>query len=297
MTQTDLLSLHAGSMRVRLSPSVGGAVVDWFRDGQPVFRPLDEAALEARNARLMGCFPLLPYSNRIAHGRFEWQGQSHQLDYNFPPEPTTIHGVGWQQPWTVEDAAETRARLTLAFNPDDAGLYTWPFRLAAEQTIVLDETGLTLTLLVRNTSSSAWPAGLGLHPHFPRSAETRLGFAAEAVWRTGEDKVPVVSEPVPPEWRFDPASPISGPPLDNCFTGWPGRATIDMPDHGHCVTIEADPVFGCLIVYTPTGKPYCAVEPATHMPDAIHHGGQPGLAVLQPGETLSGTVRFTVTPR
>src|SRR4051812_50053937 len=43
---------------------------------------------------------LLPWPNRLRDGRWEWQGEQHQLEVSSPQRPGAIHGpVSWQ-PWT-----------------------------------------------------------------------------------------------------------------------------------------------------------------------------------------------------
>ena len=56
------------------------------------------------NVRTHAGFPLVPYSGRIDHGRFTFQGREYRVPPNFPPEPHAIHGEGWMQAWTVERA-------------------------------------------------------------------------------------------------------------------------------------------------------------------------------------------------
>lgn len=297
MTAPALVTIRAGSLRLDLCPRVGGAITALTRDGVDVLRPLPPNVIEQRNARLLACFPLLPYSNRIAWGRFRWNGTEYQLDHNFPDHPHTMHGVGWQQPWQVAEQAGDRVRLALDYDPAEAGLYTWPFRLHAEAEYALDPDGLRVTLSVRNDDHVAWPAGLGLHPYYPRTADMQVFFRAEAVWTRTPDSLPVAPEPIPPAWRFDPPRAPDGPMLDNCFRGWDGRARLAWPSLGHAVTVEADPQFGHLVVYAPDELPVIALEPATNMPDAINRmEAVPGngLRLLQPGETLSGTVRLGI---
>jgi aldose 1-epimerase len=289
----DLLTLTAGALRLRLCPQLGGSVVDLLRDGVSVFRPLADGALAQRNVRLLGCYPLLPYSNRIAQGRFTW-GRDWQLDHNSPGHPHTIHGVGWQGRWRVEDVGPDQACLALDYDPEDAGLFTWPFRLHGTLTYALDPAGLSVTVAVRNEDAKAWPAGIGLHPYFPRPPDLQLGFRAERVWAVTEDHLPGDPGPVPTAWRFDPPRTVDGPPLDNCFGGWDGRATLRLPALGHTVEVLAEPAFGCAMVYAPERADFFAFEPISHPPDAINRGNE-GLRLLGPGESLSGTVRFAVT--
>ncbi|EWH01852.1 aldose epimerase family protein [Halomonas sp. BC04] len=46
----------------------------------------------------MGLYPLLPWSNRISAGGFDWRGQHYPLAGNLAGEPLPIHGDGWQRP-------------------------------------------------------------------------------------------------------------------------------------------------------------------------------------------------------
>ena len=50
----------------------------------------------------MASFPLVPYANRIAQGRFAFDGADHQLPRNFGDHPHSIHGFGWQASWTAK---------------------------------------------------------------------------------------------------------------------------------------------------------------------------------------------------
>ena len=63
--------------------------------------------------RQTSSYPLIPYSNRIAHGRFSFQGIEHQLALNFGDHPHSIHGNAWQSPWQVDEATDTHCRLSL----------------------------------------------------------------------------------------------------------------------------------------------------------------------------------------
>ena len=295
MTTPELIRLRRDDLALRLCPELGGAIHDLTWRDQPVLRPPMPDALARRSVRGLGCFPLLPYSNRIANGRFSWRGEHFQLDHNFPDHPHSMHGVGWQQPWRVISSDDVEARIAIDYDPDETGLYTWPFAFSATLTVALDGDGALLTLDLRNTDARAWPAGLGFHPHFPTTPDLTLGFAADAVWTADPLSLPLASVPIPPAWRFDP--PIHPPaPLDNCFAGWNGAARLRWPDRDLSVGIEADARFRHLMVYAPERAGYCAVEPATHLPDAINRDGEHGLVVIAPGESLTGWMRLRAGP-
>ena len=43
---------------------------------------------------------------RLRDGRWEWDGEVHQLEVSSPERPVAIHGLVSWQPWTVLDRAE-----------------------------------------------------------------------------------------------------------------------------------------------------------------------------------------------
>lgn len=294
-----MIELTAGDSRLVLSPKLGGSIAGWTRRQTPLFRETAPEALAGNNARLLACFPLIPFSNRIAWGRFSFGGESFQLDRNFGDHPHTVHGNAWQRAWTVANKAATQAELSLDHDPahDPTGGSHWPYRYAARLLYALHPDALHVTIAVTNTDHRAQPVGLGLHPYQPRTPRTEIAFRAASVWHTGEDALPDARLPVAGHWSFDPGHAIGQPPIDNCYAAWDGRAVITRPEHAIRMTIAADDVFRHLVVYTPDAKPYFAVEPATNMTDAVNRMDtvpDHGLRVLQPGDTLTRQVHFTV---
>src|SRR5437762_883488 len=88
---TELVSISDGIATVDIAPAAGGAVASyrWWHNGAAVdwLRPADPSAIDRRDAGAMACFPLVPYSNRIRDGRFEFAGRSIQL----PSRPDDPH--------------------------------------------------------------------------------------------------------------------------------------------------------------------------------------------------------------
>ena len=102
--------------------------------------------------------------------------QQYLLDRNFGDHPHAIHGVGWQRVWTVAAVGSTRATLTLRHDAVGEQARSWPFAFAAEQRFTLTPDALLVELAVRNLHPSPAPAGLGLHPYFPRDGAPMLRF-------------------------------------------------------------------------------------------------------------------------
>lgn len=286
-----MLTLTEGKSSIVVVPEYGAGLLGWLHGGTAVLRrALPQAAMGDFHA--LSCFPLLPYANRIAGGRFTWDGHDHILTRNFGDRPHTIHGIGRQRAWTVAHVHPNAVSLELTHEADAA----WPFAFLATMAYTLNGPTLSVDLTLTNRHTAAAPAGLGIHPYFPKPQGVTLRFEAPGAWENGPDTLPLRHGPVPPDWSFSPARPVASVQLDNCFTGWTRSADINAGRAS--LRIEASEVFANLQVFTPPSGDFFCVEPVTHSPDAINRPGLPAeqaMASLQAGATLSGTIRLTLT--
>jgi aldose 1-epimerase len=293
------LKLRAGDMALDLVPEIGGGIACFRMGVIDLMRSASPADLAARNPRQLASFPLFPYSNRVVNGRFIFNSQIHPLALNSAPHPHTLHGNSWQRPWKVETARPSYAHLVFDHDPARDGAESWPFAYRAAQVFRMEANLLELTMTVRNQDTRPMPAGFGLHPYFPRTPDVRLTATMNGVWRNTPDMQPVEHTAVPPEWDFSKGRLISEVTVDNCFTGWGGKALIEWPARHRGLSIEASPEFGNLVVFVPPKQDFFCVEPVSNVNDGFNKlaRGEPGtgVAVLQPGETLAGTVRFRAT--
>ena len=318
-----MTQLTAGDLTLHLAPETGGAIASWTRRGQPLLHPVADPNLAAQHGAAVAAYPLIPFSNRVAWGRFSFGGQSFQLARNFGTEPHTIHGNAWMHPWRVLAAGPDTATLTFDHTPTGANAASgrpggrapagappagaepdgshdpaeWPYAYHAEQRFTLRPDGLEVAITLTNRDARPFPAGMGLHPFLPRDPELELGFAAGSVWHTGADALPDARLPVEGPWRFEPPRRLDGPAIDNCYAGWGGAFTLRWPSRGLTMTVAAGAPFGHGVLFTPDGRGFVATEPASNMTDAInrmHREPDHGLVVLAPGASLQGTVRFTL---
>src|SRR4029079_1684576 len=152
--------------RLQIDPAGGAAITRYdalLQAGPPVslFR-------RAEGGQAFGCQLLVPWSNRISGGGFEFEGRFHAIEPNVPGEPLPLHGDGFQQPSRVLRHDAASAELAL-----DAGSIG-PYRYAARVTYALDDGALIAMLRVENRAKFPLPYGLGFHPWFPRHKGTRL---------------------------------------------------------------------------------------------------------------------------
>lgn len=283
------IRLSAGPFVAEVSASFGAVLrFDAVREGAvlPLLRPF--AGKEPSDACLCGCFPLVPFGNRIAGNRFDFGGQTHTFRANTSGDPLYLHGDGWLGTWRVVRSASQS--VTLDF--DWPGSTDTPYVYHARQRFRLSAEGLSVTLSVTNRGRIPLPFGFGLHPYFPRTPDTTLYAPAMAYWEEGPGHLPTQRTSLPAGLDFAAPAPIPTHWVNNGFDGWNGRARIAWPERNAAVRIEADPVFGRYALFTPDGGDFLCVEPMSHAIDAHHQADGGGLYVLTPGESLSGVVRF-----
>jgi aldose 1-epimerase len=281
-----MIHLSRGDDSLTVAPDIGGAIIGWTHGGVHQLRRPSPEAVSLGQVGAMGCFPLLPFCNRIAYRRFTWAGRAYELAANFGDHPHAIHGAGWQLPWRVEEAADTHVTLSLHHDPS---ALSWPFAFAARLIYRLTDRGLTIRIEATNLHAAPAPMGIGAHPYFPRGPGAAIAFQATGVW-FNRDSLPFRHGPVSAAWDHASGRDVEQEPLDNCFTRWRGEARIPG------MRIEADPVFGNLQVFTPADADFLCVEPVSHVPDAINRPDLPAaqaMSTLGVGETLSGEMVFS----
>jgi aldose 1-epimerase len=286
------ITLANAHLRLDVAPALGGGITrfDWRDDGAltPIFRRCRHVTADTHPNEL-ACYPLLPYSNRIGGGHFNFAGRRVDVARNRPDEPLPIHGDGWQSAWQVADSDREYVRLTLDRRDGK------PYSFRAAQTYKLDGPSLVITLEIENTGRDALPFGLGVHPFFVRDADTELSAAAGGLWLTGDDWLPVRHVQAPPAWQFGVAYPMPSEMVNNAFTGWSGRTSVLWPKRRLSLTIAADTDY--YVLYAPPGEDFFCFEPVDHPIKAVNlpGGGEAnGMTVLAPGERLAREFRFTV---
>jgi aldose 1-epimerase len=303
---SETIELRAGSACVVIAPAIGGSIAAFQYDGQPILRPTPEQALTEGAVRNFACFPLIPFSNRIADATLRWEGRDYDLTRYIDGERSAIHGNGWQRTWGVSRCDASRLAIELEHDAAGTRAHEWPFPYRARQRFQLHADApavrLELGLDIENTGGNAFPFGLGWHPYFDRDAETELGFAARGVWYTDPSCLPTRRGAAPPEWNFEPPRPIGTTMLDNCFAGWQPPATVRWPARKLTAKIAADPACDYLVVFVPSdktgGKSFFALEPVTHMTDAFNRASNDrdgGTRVLAPGACFSCTMSISVS--
>jgi aldose 1-epimerase len=283
---THPLHLSSGALRCALRPDLGGCVAGLWSGEQQLLRSTPGAELQS--VRVAGSYPLVPYSNRIGKRQLHWAGQTYELPQNFAPEPHSIHGVGWERAWQVEEAGASHAVLAYHHAADAA----WPFAFDSRQRFTLTDDALEMQMSITNRADGPAPAGLGWHPYFAKSPQTQIRFVARGRWEMGNDLLP--TQRLAHTGLDRDCTSLT---VDHCFDGWNG--IVELTEGRLRMRISSD--LDCLVVFTTPERDSIAIEPVSHVNNALALAQQTGqsaeslgMRVLQPGETFSASMRIDV---
>ena len=281
MTHPPHIELHAGALRLALRPDLGGSIAGLWHRHLPVLRCTEPAELVG--ARQSGCFPLVPYSNRLAYRRFRWKGVDYSTQPNFDDSPHSLHGVGWCRPWEIVSSSA----LDVVLRYRHEGDADWPFAFEARQYFTLTPEAMRVQMVFDNLAQIAQPVGLGWHPYFPKRARSRLHIEFDARWDSDATQLPVRKVA---QSGID--SDVMHLDYDNCFDGWRGTARI----RDEKMSLQLSSSLDRLVVYTPQQRDYYCVEPVSHVSNAIHMADPmaQGLRSVAPGESTEAWMQIDV---
>ena len=276
-----MFELHAGALRLALRPDLGGCIAGLWHGDTPVLRSVEPTALTA--SRTSACYPLLPYSNRLAYRKFRWKGRDYTTQANFDDNPHSVHGVGWLRRWEIVSSSGLEVVLRYRHEGDA----DWPFAFEAIQYFTLTPQSMSVQMVFTNSAEVAQPVGLGWHPYFPKRARSRLHIELSDRWDSDATQLPTrkVAQP-----GID--SDVSHLAFDNCFDGWSGPARI----RDEKFSLQLSSSLDHLVVFTPQDRDYFCVEPVSHVSNAIHMADPAahGLRSLAPGETFEAWMKLDI---
>ena len=244
-------------------------------------------------------FLMAPYPNRIRDGKFTFQGQDYSLRF---PEKHAIHGDVRNRPWQVETISPNAA--TIQFRSQDFTDINYPFPFSITQSFGVSNSALLVQCSLKNEGKTSMPAGCGYHPYFNRALEgadenVLLRFNTAGIYPSTEE-VPLptgMPHPLKPAVNFSALRELDVT-LDACFAGWDGEAEMVWPERKVSLTMHASSNMSRLVLFSPPGRPFFALEPQSQMTDGFNflaHGEtDTGVTVLPPGGELSVWFSLTV---
>jgi aldose 1-epimerase len=225
---------------------------------------------------------LFPFPNRIAGGRYAWEGKDYEIPLS-PGHPNTLHGFCYNRPWRLVEQGDNFAVGQFQLSVDAISLLEhWPSDFIIDVRYTLAGAALTMNVTVQNPTESPLPWGFGTHAYF------RLPLG-----KAGHRDRCLVQAPAAEEWLLKECLPTgerravgadkdlrSGLTLkdrkfDDVLTGLGAtggtiQTIITDPDAGLQVVQEFCDEFRELVVFTPPWMDAVCLEPYTCVSDAIN---------------------------
>jgi aldose 1-epimerase len=236
--------------------------------------------------------PLLPWPNRIADGRYTFDGADHQLPITQVAEHNAIHGLTSFVAWDAQEDASAVV-FTTVVHPQPG----YPFTLELAVVYELGEDGLVVTISARNAGEQRLPFGAGHHPYLqpgsPVVDGTQLTLPAATVLDADHRGIPTGRRPVEgSQLDFRSRHSVGGARLDHCFTDLErdpdGLARVFFGD----AELWLDSSYPYVMVYSgdtlaePLRRKGLAIEPMSCPPNAFQSGE--ALVVLEPNKGWRG---------
>jgi aldose 1-epimerase len=239
---------------------------------------------------------LAPWPNRLADGRWEWEGQTLQVPVNDTATHSALHGLVGQAAFEVTSRTAGAVELRHELIPSPG----YPFSLSLSVSFALDADGISCRLEAVNVGAWPAPVGLGVHPYVaapglvddlvltlpaataPKLDEQWLETGRRTVEQAGVD--------------FRTPKALGTVELNTAFTDLTrdanGRVEVVLgrPD-GITLVLWSGPTCRWLVVYTADGlreperRRSVAVEPMTCPANALRSGHD--LDVVPPGGSLA----------
>jgi aldose 1-epimerase len=291
-----LVTLDHGPYSLTVAPAFGARMVSFRHAGRDILRPTPESVLANPTVYGFAGFPLIPYSGPLFGPGFTFDGVTYPLARTVREEPTATHGDSWLGPFRILEQSRTAVALEMEHEPQPGA---FPFRYRGHMRFSLSDAGLSILLRVTSREHRPMPAGLGIHPYFPKHPGTRLRFESVGVWPPdAPEAVNLGCEPLAEGLDFRDGPDVSPMVIDRLYEGWDGRAEIIAAD-GFRSVIEADGALDKLQIYSAWDYPYVCVEPVSNANDGFNRmaAGVPshGVRVLEPNRSIEGTVRIYAT--
>ncbi len=288
-----MINLKANDWDIVIAPEYGASILKCCYKGRDVLHPAAMDWMDNPDLFRASSFPLVPFSNRIENGEFEFEGRQVQLPQNHPEQAHVIHGFGWTSRWDVSSEHMSLCELVFEHTRGD---WPWPF----EVTYRFEVSGADFiqSLKLTNVGDVPMPAGLGFHPYFPGRETARIQFNATGIWQSGAEDLPSHWTAQEAAFDFETLTALHSMNYDNCFTGWDGRAQIDWTDRPDRLNISGNHELDHVVLYTPQDQPFFCFEPVTHGNNALANKdvmAKGKTMRLAPGQTKHAEMRISVS--
>ena len=239
---------------------------------------------------------LIPFPNRIRDGKYRFDGKSYKLPINFRSQKHAIHGLLYNQKFTVKDRTVSKSSASITLEHLYlGGTGGYPFRFKVQIKYTLSRDGFECSTSIKNEHSTRIPIGDGWHPYFRVKGElTDMLLRIPSTQQVEVDSRTIPTGELKPFEKFSSLSKIGEEKIDAGFQLRKGKglAKTELLDQEHDLNVTVwqetgEMKYNYLQVFIPPSRKSIAIEPMTCNIDAFNNGE--GLITLKPKSTFTGT--------
>lgn len=300
-----LLTLKGGGYEAIFTPEYGANCISLVHlaSGARLLRS-PQTLEEFKNVPYLYGMPMLFPPNRIADGRFIFDGKIYQFPVNEPSRNAFLHGTLYQTPFEVEELTEDRLILIYRVRKDNL-YYAYPNAFDLRVEYVLNEAGLTQKVKVVNHSPVSMPIGVGFHTAFPipfmpegKPCDIRICGNLGAEYTRNPDRMLTIWEPVADsedkkrivEGTFCPA----GRPISEQYLCGDDR-TMRICDvrSGRAIVYELSENYVSWLIWKEAQSDFVCIEPQSWLVNAPNapRPEDAGLKAVAPNESIEFSTR------
>lgn len=255
----------------KVFPHLGGSIQELIVDDISIIKSisLDASGLEKYKTTYPSAI-LFPFPNRVAHGKYSFNGEPFELEINEPEFNNAIHGLVSDKQFVVGEINDKS--ISLIYEHDSSHGFPFPFEFLI--TYFFSEKGFSLKFEVTNLGTQSFPFGMGWHPYFELGNYDRCSveFSAEKKYVNDGKMVPIDAETYTEE-----AIHLAEAELDSAYKLRSDQIVLNSPHY----QLRMDVPKNCYLqLYTPENRTTFAIEPMTCIADAFNNGV--GLKELSP---------------
>jgi aldose 1-epimerase len=277
------------NLSVAITPSFGAIYNIWNNHGAPLLwqpgYPKDAVT------PIGGCFPLVPYANRVKNSVFTLASKKYRIADNHCQQPHALHGDGWTTEWRVLAKGKTWIKL-------GHRSHLHPFNYRAEQTIEILDNSLSISISITHLGDEPMPYGVGFHPWFIKYEDTQLYAPATRIWYEDHQHFPTKTSTVPTLLDFSSENKkLPSGFINNLFNGWQANdkkqylAEVCYPSINRSISIQASEPLNRYMLYQ-NGSDFFCFEPVSHNVDAHNNDHMPGLKILTTNQNITANLQL-----
>ncbi len=292
------LQLENSKVRLELVPEFGGRINSLVLSDEfdvNLIAGHDSRDALAHDTGYRG-IPLFPFPNRLAAGRYSFQGKTYQVAINEPGSGHALHGFLYHltPQISIQTLTKTCAHATAVYDyPGNVEGYPFPSRV--EFQYKLHGESLKVEVKITNTGTRPLPVGFGWHPYYQLDERVDdLYLQTPPLMAIEIDKTNMATGKKTPYPHFEKLKKIGDLRLDNGFeiTGKEPVASLKLWSEKHKrgldIWQDAGPDgMNFTQIFIPPGRESIAIEPMSCSINAFNSGD--GLRTVEPGKSTSGT--------